>query len=83
MTSIEELIEAKKVEIATKEEFRARKKSDLRKFFSGMLVGDAMGLIISIMMGKEAYVATWIAPIYAIPCAAVTVSIAVWLYVKK
>lgn len=83
MASIQELIAARKAEITAEDALRAKRKSDLRKFFSGMLAGDAVGLLISAYVGKQAYLAMWIEPIIAIPCAVVTLVIAVWLYVKK
>jgi hypothetical protein len=81
--SIEELIAARKAEIAAEDAIKAKRKSDLRKFFSGMLAGDAAGLLISAYAGKQAYLAMWIEPVIAIPCAVITLGIAVWLYIKK
>ena len=59
MASIQELIAARKAEIAAEDALKARRKSDLRKFLSGMLVGDAVGLLISAYAGKQAYLAMW------------------------
>ncbi|MCX6138881.1 MAG: hypothetical protein NTV54_15490 [Ignavibacteriales bacterium] len=83
MTSIEDLTALRKAEIAAKDALRAKNRSDLRKFFSGMLVGDSVGALVTAYVGKQAYLNMWIDPMIAVPCATITLAIAVWLYLKK